>query len=130
MPIYLRWAKINEVNFSSRFLLLKAELHYTKGHIDEAGKAYDDALESAEKYKFIDQVALICKLRLSVHQISVLVISNHVLLLLCTGECAAIFYGENGRRDKTKEFLKRSHDAYMKWGAEKKAKEIISLIEI
>ena len=57
-------------------------------------------------------------------------ISNHALLLHSTGECAAIFYGENGKREQTKEFLKRSHDAYMKWGAEKKAKEIISLIEI
>ena len=58
LPIYLRWAKTHEVNFSSRFLLLKAELHYTKGHIDEAVVAYDHALESAQKYKFIDQVAL------------------------------------------------------------------------
>ena len=72
-----RWAKINEVNFSSRFLLLKAELHYTKGHIDEAVIAYDHALEAAQKYKFIDQVALICKLCCSVHQISVFFISNH-----------------------------------------------------
>jgi len=71
--IYLRWAKTNEVNFSSRFLLLKAELHYTKGHIDEAVIAYDHALELAEKYKFIDQVALICKLGCSVHHMSVLV---------------------------------------------------------
>ena len=52
------------------------------------------------------------------------------MLLLCTGECAAIFYGETGKQDKTKEFLTLSHDAYMKWGAEKKAKEIINLIEI
>ena len=71
--VYLpRWAKTNEVNFSSRFLLLKAELHYTKGHIDEAIIAYDHALEKAERNKFIDQVALICKLSCRVHQISVL----------------------------------------------------------
>lgn len=105
LTVFEKWSTFNEWNFENRYLLLKAELHHTKGETNAAVQAYDQAVEAAQKHCFIHQVALACEL-------------------------AAHYYGNIGARDKTREMIQRSHDAYMEWGAARKAKMVIKLLEL
>ena len=41
LAVYSKWGVLNEWNFSHKFLLLKAELHYTNGETNAAIEAYD-----------------------------------------------------------------------------------------
>lgn len=105
LATYEKWAMINEWNFEHRFLLLKAELHHTKGDTNAAVQAYDMSAEAAQKHCFPHQVALVCEL-------------------------AAHYFGNIGAKERTREMIQRSHDAYMEWGAVRKAKAVINLLEL
>jgi len=100
-----KFSKINEWNFEHMYLLLKAELHHTKGETNEAAQAYYLSAEAAQKRRFIHHSALACEL-------------------------AAHYFGNVGLKEKTREMIKRSHDAYMEWGAARKAKAVINLLEL
>lgn len=100
-----KWSKINKWNFEHRYLLLKAELHHTKGETNAAAQAYYLSVEAAQKHQFVDQEAL-------------------------ASELAAHFFGSIRAKEKTREMIQRSHDAYMKWGASRKAKAVINLLEL
>ena len=105
LAMFEKWSVLNEWNFEHRHLLLKAELYHTKGDANAASQAYDLAAESAQKHRFVHQVGLVCEL-------------------------AAHYFGNIGAKDKTREMIQRSHDAYLEWGASRKAKAVIKLLEL
>ena len=49
-------------NFENKYLLLKAECHYTAGEISEAAKCYDESSISARDHKFVHELALCCEM--------------------------------------------------------------------
>ena len=100
-----KWSKVNEWNFGHRYLLLKAELHHTKGETNAAVLAYNLSVEATQKHRFIHQTAL-------------------------ASELAAHYFGNIGAKEKTREMIQKSHDAYMEWGAARKAKAVINLLEL
>ena len=105
LAVYSKWGVLNEWNFSHKFLLLKAELHYTNGETNAAIEAYDQAVKAAQNHSFIHQVALACEL-------------------------AARFYGNIGHARYCKNMLQQSHDAYIEWGAALKAAAVLSLLDL
>ena len=84
-------------NFENKLFLLKAECSYTKGEANEAAKYYEASIASAKEHKFIHEEAIACEL-------------------------AGYFYHEVGNQTKSKEILEQAHNAYMTWGAVRKAK--------
>ncbi|KAL7541601.1 hypothetical protein ACHAXR_011054 [Thalassiosira sp. AJA248-18] len=104
LAAFEKWSKLNEWNFEHRYLLLKAELHHTKGETSAAAQAYDLSAEAAVNHQFIHQLALTCEL-------------------------AAHYFGNIGANERTREMVQRSHDAYMEWGATRKAKSILNLLD-
>jgi len=105
LATFEKWSKMNKWNFESQYLILKAELHHTKGETNAAVQTYDLAAEAAQKHRFIHLVALACEL-------------------------AAHYFGNIGAKEKTREMIQKSHDAYMGWGAARKAKAVINLLEL
>ena len=105
LAVYEKWSVLNEWNFSHKFLLLKAELHYTNGETNAAIEAYDQAVKAAQNHSFIHQVALACEL-------------------------AARFYGNIGHTRCCKNMLQQSHDAYIEWGAALKGAAVLSLLDM
>ena len=94
-----------DLNFENRFLLLKAEMHHFNRNARAAVEAYDQSIESARKHNFIHQEALACEL-------------------------AAHFFGDTGARKRAREMIQKSHDAYVEWGAHKKAESVIELLDL
>jgi len=105
LATFEKWSILNEWNFEHRFLLLKAELHHTKGDTSAAVEAYDMSAQAAQKHCFTHHVGLACEL-------------------------AAHYFGNIGEKERTREMIQRSHDAYMEWGAARKAKVVINLLEL
>lgn len=100
-----RWSSLHEWNFLHRFLLLKAELHHTNGDTNAATQAYDMAAQLARKHCFFHHEGLACEL-------------------------AAHYFGNIGVKERTREMIQRSHDAYMEVGAARKAQMVITLLEL
>lgn len=99
------WAKINSWDFLHRYHLLKAELHHTEGDTNRAIESFDTAIANTKKHHYSIHEALAC-------------------------EWAAHFYDAIGNNEKTKEMIQKSHDAYVKWGAAKKADSLINLLHM
>jgi len=83
-------------NFENKFLLLKAEYHFSKGEVTDAAKYYHNSIDSANKHKFIHEEAIGCEL-------------------------AGYFYKEQGDETASAAMFLRAHSAYSKWGAVHKA---------
>ena len=92
-------------NFGNKYLLLKAEMHNTNGETKAAIQAYDESVEAARTQCFIHEEALACEL-------------------------AAHYFGNIGDKKRTREMIEKSHDAYVRWGAQKKAESVIKLLEL
>lgn len=105
LSAFEKWSVLNKWNFEHRYQLLKAECHHTKGETNAAIQAYDLSAEAAQKHHCIPQVAVACEL-------------------------AAHYFGNIGIKDRTREMIQRSHDAYLEWGANRKAKTVIGLLEL
>ena len=102
---YEDWAKINPWDCSHRYHMLKAESQHTQGDTNGAIESFHAAIASAKKHNH----------------------SSHEAL---ASEFAAHFYDSIGNTEKTKELIQKSHDAYMKWGAAKKAESVIKLLQV
>mmetsp|Transcript_45663 Transcript_45663/g.97060 ORF Transcript_45663/g.97060 Transcript_45663/m.97060 type:complete len:391 (-) Transcript_45663:318-1490(-) len=100
-----QWSMTNEWNNEHCYLLLKAEQHYTKREADAAIQAYHLAVESIQKHRFVNHLGLTCEL-------------------------AAHCFGNIGAKEKMREMIQKSHDAYMEWGAARKAKAVLNLLEV
>lgn len=94
-----------EWNFENKYFLLKAELLHVKKETKTAIEAYDKAVESARKHRFIHQEAIACEL-------------------------AAHFFGNIGAKQRMREMIQKSHNLYVEWGAKKKAESVIKLLEL
>ena len=99
------WAKLNPWDCLHRYHMLKAELYHTQGDNFGAAESFDAAIANAKKNNQSQLEALVC-------------------------EWAACFYESIGNKDKRKQMIKRSQDAYIKWGAAKKADELKKLLEV
>lgn len=82
-------------NFESKYLLIKAECHYTDGEVDKAAESYEASIAAAKKHKFVHEEALCCEL-------------------------AGYFYREQGEEIKVQQLFKQAKSAYIKWGANAK----------
>ena len=82
-------------NFESKYLLIKAECHYTDGEIDKAAESYGASVTAAKQHKFVHEEALGCEL-------------------------AGYFYKEQGDEIKAQQLFKQANSAYVKWGANSK----------
>ncbi len=102
---YEDWAKISPWDCSHRYHMLKAELYHTQGDTNGAIESFDAAIANAKKHNNSSHEALAC-------------------------EFAAHFYDSIGNTEKTKELIQKSHDAYVKWGAAKKAESVIKLLQV
>mmetsp|Transcript_33711 Transcript_33711/g.57284 ORF Transcript_33711/g.57284 Transcript_33711/m.57284 type:complete len:454 (+) Transcript_33711:2-1363(+) len=98
-------SSLNAWNFEWAYLLLKAELHYTKGETNAAVQAYDLSVESAQKSRLIPKVAIAC-------------------------EYAAHYFLNIGAKKRAQEMIQRSHNAFMEWGAGRKAAAINNLMDL
>ena len=82
-------------NFENKYLLIKAECHYTEGEVDKAAESYKASVAAAKKHKFVHEEALGCEL-------------------------AGYFFKEQGDETKAQEMFKQAQIAYAKWGANAK----------
>jgi hypothetical protein len=105
LTAYEDWAKLNPWDFLHRYHMLKAELHHTQGDTNGAIESFDTAIANTKKHNYPSHEGLAC-------------------------EWAAHFYDSIGSTDKTKEMIQKSHDAYIKWGATKKADALIKLLQM
>ncbi|KAL3802092.1 hypothetical protein HJC23_010848, partial [Cyclotella cryptica] len=94
--------KHSKWNFENKFLLLKAECHYTEGEISEATKYYEAAITSARQHKFANEEAVACEL-------------------------AGYFFQEQGDETNSATMFKQAYFAYLKWGAVHKAKTLFQV---
>ena len=88
--------RLSKWNMENKYQLLKAECHYARGEIPKASQAYDDSIKAAKNHKFIHEMALGCEL-------------------------AGYFYKEQGDEERSQSMFKDARDAYIKWGANRKA---------
>lgn len=102
---YEDWAKISPWDCTHRYHMLKAELHHIQGDTNGAIESFDAAIANTKKHNHSCHEALAC-------------------------EFAAHFYDSIGNNAKTKEMIQQSHDAYVKWGAAKKAETLIKLLQV
>jgi len=105
LSAYQDWAKLNPWDFLHRYHMLKAELHQMQGDSNRAIESYEAAIANTKKHNYLSHEGLAC-------------------------EWAAHFYDSIGNTEKTKEMIQKSYDAYMKWGATKKADALIKPLQI
>jgi len=96
------WEKSCKWNAENKVLLLKAEIHYSKGEREKAKTAYEKSIQSANEHKFIHEEAL-------------------------ANELFGIFCVEEGDPDKGNKLLENAQQLYERWGAKKKAEVIFDL---
>ncbi|KAL7482719.1 hypothetical protein ACHAWX_000170, partial [Stephanocyclus meneghinianus] len=82
-----------------------AECHHLHGETDAAIEAYDNSIQSARSNRFIQHEAIACEL-------------------------AAHFFGNVGEKRRTRDMIQKSHDVYMEWGANAKAKSVLELLNL
>jgi tetratricopeptide (TPR) repeat protein len=90
------WLIHSEWNWKNKSNLLKAECHYSNGEIAEAARSYDATISTSREHKFIHDEGLSCEL-------------------------AGYFYKEQGDEQKARLMFQQARDAYLNWGAKKKA---------
>lgn len=76
-----------------------AESYRTDKDTDSATECYEASIRSAREHRFIHEEALACEL-------------------------AAYFFEEQGDKVKSQDMFQQAHDAFMKWGARKKANSL------
>ena len=93
------WADNCSENFGHKYLLLSAEMARISDKWTEAMDLYDQAIACAEKSEFIQNESL-------------------------ANELAAKFWLARGKEKFTQLYLKRAHQGYQIWGAQRKVKEL------
>ena len=92
-----RWSKWSRVNFEADYLLASAEIARLKNDTDKAAILYDQAIDIAQKNSYLHIVAM-------------------------ANEYAARFYLSINKTKVAKTYLLDAHYAYLRWGANTKAK--------
>jgi PAS domain S-box-containing protein len=93
------WADICPENFENRAALVGAELARIDGRPLDAMSHYDQAIRSAKENGFVHNEAL-------------------------SNELAARFYSSRGFEKVARVYLQDAHDAYLRWGANGKARQL------
>ena len=93
------WADNCEDNFMHKYLLIEAEIARLSGKNQKAMKLYDEAIESARKFRFLNYEAL-------------------------GNEVAGRFYINNGSDRIARIFITEAHACYKAWGATAKAQDL------
>jgi hypothetical protein len=91
--------------FSTEYLLLKAEEFYCSGNWAAAKATYNNAIISARSHKVISDEALAC-------------------------ECAAKFYLNTGDLGTSLEYFRLANEKYDKWGSKMKANILFEYISV
>ncbi len=95
------WAGLCEQNFRAAERLVSAELARLTGGMEEAPRAYEEAIREARTHGFIQQVALACEL-------------------------AAGFWRERRVLTVAETYARQARDAYSRWGAHGKVRQLES----
>ena len=82
---------------------MRAEVAYSSGEIENAAQTYDRAIFFAAKHGFIHEQALAC-------------------------ERTALFSIGIGNNITAIEYLNRSHELYLQWGSQCKARDVLDQI--
>jgi PAS domain S-box-containing protein len=93
------WANICPENFENRSALVGAEIARIEGRALDAMTRYDQAIRSAQANGFVHNEAL-------------------------ANELAARFYSARGFEKVARVYLQDAHDAYLRWGANGKARQL------
>ncbi|MGF6260999.1 PAS domain S-box-containing protein [Paraburkholderia youngii] len=93
------WADICPENFGDRAALVRAEIARIEGRALDAMTHYDQAIRSAHANGFVHNEAL-------------------------ANELAARFYSTRGSEKAARGYLQDAHDAYLRWGADGKARQL------
>jgi PAS domain S-box-containing protein len=93
------WADICPENFENRAALVRAEIARIEGRALDAMNHYDQAIRSAQANGFVHNEAL-------------------------ANELAARFYSTRGLEKIARVYLRDAHDAYLRWGANGKARQL------
>jgi len=93
------WADNSPDNYLSFYLIISAEIERVKDNKIEAMKLYDEAIDAAEKYSFLQYQAL-------------------------ANELAAKFYIDNKMNKIASTYMTEARYCYLKWGAVAKVKRL------
>lgn len=93
------WARACEASPTHKILLIEAEKAGLEGDTEEASALYDQAVESAETFGFINNAAI-------------------------ANECAARFWLENGKEKFARLYMTEAWYKYRQWGAVAKAADL------
>ncbi|TDG04580.1 PAS domain S-box protein [Paraburkholderia guartelaensis] len=93
------WAAHCPENFGNRAALVRAEIARIEGRASDAMTHYDEAIRSAQANGFVHNEAL-------------------------ANELAARFYLTRGSEKAARGYLQDAHDAYLRWGAHGKARQL------
>lgn len=93
------WARHAPMNYRHKWALVEAERDRVAGKAVNAAHFYDQAIEGAREYGYVNDVALACEL-------------------------AGQFYLTQGRSRIARFYLTDAHEAYQRWGASAKAKDL------
>lgn len=88
-------------NFEHMFLLLKVELHYADREVGQAATNYQASINSARSHRMVHEEAIACELT------------------------RYFYHKEQGDEPNPMDMFKQAHNAYVKWGADKKAKTLL-----
>uniref|UniRef100_A0A7S4N4G3 Orc1-like AAA ATPase domain-containing protein n=1 Tax=Odontella aurita TaxID=265563 RepID=A0A7S4N4G3_9STRA len=94
-----KWAKSAPWNCDHKLELMIAEYSYLENNLMAAAKAYDSAIASANKHRFVHEEALAL-------------------------ERAGIFYLETGNHSTASGYFARAHACYLQWEAHSKAAHV------
>jgi len=95
----------NSWNFENKLCLLQAELHHLNQCNTMAKQSYEAAIESSNKHKYFHEEALTCELY-------------------------GVYLIENKMVSEGKDQLRLAIDKYRKWGATRKADDVVKLISL
>ncbi len=93
------WAQNCEANFKHQYLLVEAEMARINGEGIEAGRLYEQSIQSARENGFIQNEAIACEL-------------------------ASRFYLQHGMKTVSDVYLRKARAGYGKWGAQAKLKQL------
>ncbi|AXF01728.1 trifunctional serine/threonine-protein kinase/ATP-binding protein/sensor histidine kinase [Paraburkholderia hospita] len=93
------WAHICPENFENRAALVGAEIARIEGRAIDAEALYEQAIRSAQANGFVHNEAL-------------------------SNELAARFFSTRGLEKMARVYLQDAHDAYLRWGADGKARQL------
>ena len=105
LAVYENWLLSNPANYEHKYYLLKAEYDQLNGETDNAIEAYQVSIDSAHSNGFIHNEAIAC-------------------------EMAAHHFANIEDKKRTRDMIQKTHDVYLEWGANAKAKSVLELLNL